>query len=186
MLASKPSRKYTYQDYLTWSDDERWEVIDGVAYNMTPAPSTKHQSIVLNFAGLLKSKLRKCKTFLAPTDVIFSDINVVQPDVFVVCDKDKITDKNIKGAPDLIIEVLSPSTSYKDRNAKRHLYENYGVKEYIIVYPDLENVERHILKNGEYGKSEIYNWDEVLKFHLFDIEINLWEIFDKDKPDENE
>ena len=178
---AKKEEQYTYQDYLNWSDDERWEIIDGVPYNMTPSPTSKHQGIVTNFARVLSNNLinTSCKIFVAPLDVYFEEKNFTQPDVFVVCDKSKITEKNIQGAPDLIIEVLSPSTQLKDRREKRYLYERFGVKEYILVYPQQEIVERYILKDNEYSKPEIFNWDEILKLKIFDIEINLWEIFEK-------
>ena len=104
-IAEKVNEKLKYQDYLGWPDDERWEIIDGIAYNMTPAPGVKHQSISRNIEVFLVNQIRlnkkECEVFDAPTDVILDEYNVVQPDVFVVCDKAKITDDNIKGAPDV-------------------------------------------------------------------------------------
>ena len=110
-LARKTERKFTYTDYITWPNDERWELIDGQAYNMTPAPSFRHQKIVFNFASLLRDALKgnPCVAGIAPTDVVLSESDVVQPDVFVVCDEKKVTEANIHGSPDLIIEVLSPA-----------------------------------------------------------------------------
>jgi Uma2 family endonuclease len=110
-LAHKTERKFTYTDYITWPDEERWELIDGQAYNVTPAPSFRHQKIVFNFASLLRDALKgnPCVAGIAPTDVVFAEHDVVQPDVFVVCDEKKITEANIHGSPDLIIEVLSPA-----------------------------------------------------------------------------
>ncbi len=104
-LAIKTDKKYTYKDYLKWPDDERWEIIDGVAYNMSPAPSIRHQIIVGNFYTLLNLKLKgkSCRVFIAPTDVVLSEYDVVQPDILVVCDKKKITKANISGAPDIAI-----------------------------------------------------------------------------------
>ena len=100
----------TLADYLTWPDEERWELIGGVAYNMAPAPAVKHQDIAGEFFARLKEKLRgkACKPFIAPVEVVLSEVDVVQPDVFVVCDTAKITDKNIRGAPELVAEVLFP------------------------------------------------------------------------------
>ena len=89
---------------------------------------------------------------------------------------------NIQGAPNLIIEIVSPSTELKDRREKKNLYEKFGVKEYIIVFSEREYLERYVLENGKYGAPEIMNWDEVLKLKAFDIEINLWEIFEKELP----
>jgi len=183
-LAKKLEEKYSYQDYLTWNDDERWEIIEGEAYNMSPAPTIKHQKISWNLKSIFitdKKKLKSCLPFDAPTDVVFDDLNVVQPDIFIVCDKNKITEKNIQGAPKLIIEIISPSTELKDKREKFYLYEKFGVKEYIIVYPEREYIERYVLKRGKYGSPEIFNWDEVLKLKTFDIEIPLWEVFEKEK-----
>ena len=185
-LAKKLNERYTYQDYLNWPDDERWEIIDGVAYNMSPAPKVKHQRIsgklFLKINDKLeKSKTKGCEIFIAPTDVVLDEYNVVQPDIFIVCDKKKITEDNIKGAPELIIEIVSKTTAYKDTKIKKDLYERFGVKEYLLIYPELEIAERFLLKDGKYGSPDRFNWDEILKLKVFDIEINLWEILEKEK-----
>jgi len=181
-LSVRKDRKYAYKDYLTWPGDERWEIIGGTAYNMTPAPRIKHQDITSNFhIRLKKDPNNPCYTGIAPMDVVFDEYNIVQPDVLVVCDESKITEDNIQGAPDLIIEVVSPGTELKDRREKKNLYERFGVREYILVFPEREYVERYCLKEGNYGGPEIFNWDEVLKLTVFEIEINLWEIFEKEK-----
>ena len=187
-LAQKISNKFTYTDYITWSDNERWELIDGEAYNMTPAPTVTHQKIGGNLYILLSSHLKKraeCFVGIAPTDVVFAEHNVVQPDVFVVCDKKKITEANIQGAPDLIIEVLSPATALKDKREKKALYEKYGVKEYIIIDPAAQYVERFLLKEGGlYGKGEIFGPREtLLSIALKDIKISLWEVFEVEAPE---
>lgn len=184
-LALRTEKKFTYSDYLSWPDEERWELIDGVAYNMTPAPIPRHQRIAGNFHTILNVNLKDkpCIPFMAPTDVVLSEYDVVQPDVFVVCDRKKITRTNIQGAPDLVIEVLSPSTTLKDKREKRHCYEKYGVKEYIIVDP-LENyVERFSLgKGGIYDKSDIFGQKEVLPLSsLAGIEISLAEVFGREE-----
>jgi Uma2 family endonuclease len=186
-LARKSDKKFTYEDYLNWADNERWEIIDGSAYNMSPAPSIKHQKISRNFTGEIyrrKNNLKNCSFFEAPTDVVFDEFNVVQPDIFIVCNKDTITEKNIQGVPDLIIEITSPSTEIKDKRDKLKLYEKFGVKEYIIVYPERDYLERYLLSNNKFLFPEIFNWDEIFKFKTFDIEINLWEIFEKNLPEE--
>ena len=186
-LAKKLNEKYTYQDYLNWPDDERWEIIDGVAYNMSPSPTKKHQRISRNIVWILYSqreKFKGCDLYEAPMDVIFDDYNVVQPDIFIVCEKNRDTDYVFE-PPVLIIEIVSPSTELKDKREKLKLYEKFGVKEYIIVFPEREYVERYYMKNGRYEVPEIFNWDEVLKLKTFDIEINLWEIFEKEKEDKN-
>ncbi|MCK4468092.1 MAG: Uma2 family endonuclease [Desulfobacterales bacterium] len=189
-LSQKTKKGFTYADYLTWPDDERWELINGEAYNMTPAPTTRHQNIVYNVSFILKSKLlnKSCRPFVAPTDVVLSEYDVVQPDVFVVCDEKKITEANIQGAPDLIVEVLSPATALKDKREKKNLYEKYGVKEYIIVDPAAQYVERFLLEEGGlYVKSEIFGPKEVLPLvSLKEIEIPLWEIFEVEEPKDQE
>ncbi|HQH72395.1 MAG TPA: Uma2 family endonuclease, partial [bacterium] len=144
MPMPKTMEKYTYQDYCAWPDDERWELIGGIAYDMTPAPSFDHQNVAGTFYRLLGNALqgKTCVPGIAPVDVVLSEEDVVQPDVFVVCDPQKITGKNIQGAPDLVIEVLSPATAKKDRWEKKWLYEKSGVREYILIEVAAQFVER--------------------------------------------
>lgn len=139
-----PERKhdehYTYRDLLSWPEDQRWELIDGVAYDMTPAPIRRHQEILgdlhLQIGNFLIGK--PCRVYMAPFDVLIpkhdegeEEIDtVVQPDIAVVCDRSKLTERGCKGAPDLVIEILSPSTAEKDTLTKLKLYERAGVKEY--------------------------------------------------------
>lgn len=187
--AKKGNARFTYADYRTWPDDERWEIINGEAYAMTPAPSLLHQKILgnlhLKFGGHFLGK--SCTVFIAPTDVVLNETNVVQPDLLVVCDRNKMTDANIQGAPDLVAEVLSHSTSLRDKREKKRLYERFGVREYILVYPDDALVERYSLANGKYSPPDILNWDEQLRLSAFpELEIDLWEIFGKELPTEKE
>jgi Uma2 family endonuclease len=179
-VALKKQGRFTYQNYLTWPDDERWELIDGEAYCMSPAPKVKHQMILSKLDYEFNRKLKTCQHFIAPADVVLDDFNVVQPDIFVVCAKKKITEDNIQGAPDLVVEITSPTTELKDRREKKALYERFGVKEYIIVFPDREYLERYVLKNKKYGPPEIYNWDETLKLRTFRMELKLWEVFQRE------
>ena len=127
------NRRYTWTDYQTWPDDERWELIDGLAYNMSPAPSIRHRRVASNFHGVLYRILagKSCRLFMAPTDVRLSEIDVVQPDILVVSDPAKITPSHIEGAPELVVEVLSPGTSAKDLREKKWLYQRSGVREYL-------------------------------------------------------
>lgn len=189
-LAQKTEKKFTYTDYVKWPDDERWELIDGEAYDMSPAPATKHQSIVYNISFIIKSNLlnKSCKPFIAPVDVVLSEYDVVQPDVFVVCDEKKITEANIQGAPDLIIEVLSPGTAIKDKREKKMLYEKYGVKEYIVVDPVAQCVEQFLLdKDGLCGKEDIFGSMEILSLvSLKDVKIPLREVFEVVGPEKQE
>ncbi len=176
-------QKYSYQDYLQWPDEERWEIMEGVAYDMTPAPSVKHQRIIGKLFRKMVDRIEEkgCAILISPTDVVLDEHNVVQPDLLVVCDETKITEDNIKGAPDLIIEVISPSTSLKDKRGKKKLYEKFGVKEYLIVYPEDELVERFILRNDKYPASDIFNWDETMNIESLELHMNLWEIFGKER-----
>ena len=189
-LAQKTEKKFTYADYVAWPDDERWELIDGEAYNMSPAPTTRHQSIVYNISFIIKSNLlnKSCKPFVAPVDVVLSVHDVVQPDVFVVCDEKKITEANIQGAPDLIVEVLSPGTAIKDKREKKKLYEKYGVKEYIIIDPLLLYAEHFLLgKDGLYGKADIFGSIDILSLaSMEDVKIPLWEVFEVVGPEKQE
>lgn len=184
LLKKKTAKVCTWQDYLTWPDDERWEVIDGRAYDMSPSPTERHQRFVLNFASILKAKLTgsACKVFIAPLDVYFDDYNFVQPDVLVVCDEKKIKDR-IYGAPDLIIEVLSPATSLRDKRDKKALYEKFKVKEYIVVDPEGMVVEKNCLISGRYKGPFILGSQEVLRLaSLEKLEVPLWKVFEVEAP----
>ena len=157
-LAYKLEEMYTYADYLYWDDEERYEIIDGVAYMMA-APTATHQRISGELFGAIWEFLKgkSCEVFAAPFDVrLFpeednSDATVVQPDILVVCDPSKLADgKACKGAPDLIIEILSASSTVIDRTVKAEVYLEAGVKEYWIVNPaDLE-ILVNLLTNGKY------------------------------------
>ena len=185
-LKDKIDRKYTWQDYLRWPDAERWEVIDGIAYDMTPSPTARHQTVVGNFFRMLTDSLAggPCRTFMGPLDVYFDDLDFVQPDVLVVCDEKKIRDK-IHGAPDLIIEVISPSTSLKDKREKKALYEKFAVREYIIAYPDELFLERYCLIKGKYREPDILGAREALELtSLADVHLTLWEIFEVEPPND--
>lgn len=184
-LARAIKQSYTYEDYLTWPDDERWEIIDGEAYAMTPAPTTRHQRLIGQIFSEFNQFFRgkRCEPFIAPTDVVLDDRNIVQPDILVVCDPAKITEKNIQGTPDLIIEILSPATAIKDRREKRGLYERFGVREYIIIDPLGETAERFTLVEGRFAASDIVNWDEKLTSSAFpELTLPLWEAFGKELP----
>lgn len=186
-VVQKTAKKYTYQDYINFPDDKRCEIINGEFYDMTPAPKIKHQKISRNLTwkfGKQVEKLKNCEFYEAPTDVVFDEHNIVQPDIFIVCNSTKITEDNIKGAPDLIIEIVSKSTELKDKREKKNLYEKFKVKEYIIVYPERDYIERFCLENNKYLAPDIFNWDEKMKLKTFDIEINLWEVFEKKLEEE--
>lgn len=189
-MATQPTkragRKYTWQDYLTWPDEERWEVIDGEAYDMTPSPTSRHQTIAGNFYRILANKLvgKPCRAFIAPLDVYLDEYNVIQPDVLVVCDQRKIQDR-VCGAPDVVVEVLSPSTALKDKREKKVLYERFGVREYIVVHPDEMLVERYWLDSEVFQGPDVFGASDRLALRsLEDLEIALWEIFEVESPPE--
>ncbi|MFM8332780.1 MAG: Uma2 family endonuclease [Candidatus Methylumidiphilus sp.] len=176
---SRPDR-YTVADYMGWPDEERWELIDGVAYDMSPAPPIKHQKIAGGLYSLLHEKLRgkTCQPFIAPVDVILSAVDVVQPDVIVVCAPNKITERNIQGSPDWVAEVLSPSTARKDLREKKALFERAGVKEYVIIDPAQGWVQRFVLIDGAYGLGVILDPQENLELGFMPGEfLPLAEIF---------
>ncbi len=152
---------FTYRDYESWPDDERWELIDGCAFDMCAAPSRRHQGISLTmtlyFGNYLKGK--PCRLYAAPFDVVLPEaglrdwrdsVNVVQPDLSVICDQSKLTDKGCLGAPDLVAEIVSPYTSKKDLREKFDLYERFGVREYWIVFPEDRAV--HIYGRNDGGR----------------------------------
>jgi len=180
--------RYTYADYLEWDDSERWELIDGVAYNMLPAPSRKHQKIsqILSREIGIYLKGKTCEIYTAPFDVRLSlgdddqkAGNVVQPDIVVVCDKSKLDDRGCNGAPDFIIEILLPSTAKMDMILKLNLYEKAGVKEYWLVHPTDHTVTVFKLgEDGKYGRYEVYEQPEQLPVGIFsDLVIDLGEVF---------
>ena len=159
--ALKDDRIYLYRDYKGWSDDERWELIDGVAWSMSPAPSTAHQAISTELVSAIRSVLGKggCRVFAAQFDVLLPDTpsqpddevpNVVQPDLVVICDPSKLRAFGCVGAPDWVIEILSPSTSRRDMVEKHALYERHGAKEYWVIDPGNRYV--HVYLRGGDGK----------------------------------
>ncbi|MEQ9098768.1 MAG: Uma2 family endonuclease [Imperialibacter sp.] len=183
------NKKVTYADYLTWPDGERWEIIDGMPYNMSPAPSRRHQKISGTIHFHLQKFLmnKKCEVYASPFDVRLSEDysqdelteNVVQPDLSVFCDKSKLDEKGAIGAPDLVVEILSPSTSKKDMSEKLLLYQKFEVKEYWVVDPEGEDVRVFVLdENGRFYLLSILKNDETLKSKLFSgLTIPLEELF---------
>ena len=164
-LPKAGQHRFTYADYLQWPDGERWELIDGNAYAMAPAPTISHQTLVLNIAKQIDDALdgAPCRALIAPVNVLLpatdeadeQTTTVVQPDILVVCDPAKLTERNVRGAPDWIIEVLSPATARHDHLTKRALYERAGVREYWLVHPVDRVITVYTLKDGQYGGPEI-------------------------------
>jgi Uma2 family endonuclease len=164
-LARRDIESHTYADYLTWPDDVRYELIDGVAYLMAPAPTLDHQDVAGEIFRQLANALggQPCRAYIAPVDVRLPKADeddarvdtVVQPDVLVVCDADKLDRRGVRGAPDLVIEVLSPGTAGHDHRTKRQVYERAGVREYWLVHPTDRMVTIYRLEEGGFGKPEI-------------------------------
>ena len=165
-LALRTEKHYTYADYLQWPDDTRYELIDGEAFRMAPTPLIEHQEIAGEVYCQLANQLdgQPCRPYIAPVDVRLPRKDeadaaidtVVQPDVLVVCDPHKIDRRGVRGAPDWVLEVLSPSTAAHDQIAKRRTYERAGVREYWLVHPGDRTLTVYVLENGQYGRPEIY------------------------------
>lgn len=182
------NKGFTYKDYLQWDDDQRWELIEGVAFNMTPAPSRKHQQVSMELARQISNFLKgkQCEVYASPFDVRLPEKGepddeiktVVQPDISVICDKIKLDNRGCRGAPDLIIEIVSPFTARKDLKDKMFLYERYGVKEYWIVHPEEKILMRYKLENNRYGRAEIFSDEDTLGTGLLEgLEIDLAAVF---------
>ena len=152
MVVSQTASKLTYQDYLNTSDDERYELLDGELI-MVPSPNMDHQDIVTNLGTVLSVFVKEQelgRLYFAPTDVLLSDTDVVQPDlIFVSKERGHVrTPANIQGAPDLIVEILSPSSATRDWRDKRELYARHGVREYWVVDPSNKIVSIMLLQDG--------------------------------------
>lgn len=185
------NKSYTYADYLTWQFTEMVEIIKGKVLKMTPATLSNHQSVSMNLCGEIAPflKRQKCKVFSAPFDVRFVKMlqeeevtTVVQPDICVICDPSKIDKRGCLGAPDFIIEIVSESTRKRDIKDKFELYQEFGVKEYWIVFPLDQIIEVFVLENEKYVSQGKYMNDDVISvFTLPGLEINLEDIFDKEE-----
>jgi len=179
---------YTYSDYMNFQIDEMVEIIRGKLFRMSPAPGSTHQKVSVNLTGMLWSHFRNksCKLFPGPFDVILPETNksieysttVVQPDLCVICDRSKIKERGCFGAPDWVIEILSPHTSKKDIQLKYEVYEDAGVKEYWVVMPKQQIVEVYILNEGKYIRHGAFAWEDKITSYLFpEIDIDLSEVF---------
>ena len=161
----------TIDDYLALPDDIRVELIDGVFYDMA-APTTIHQRIgdliCTEFINFVRSNKGPCVPFSAPTDVQLDCDNrtMVQPDVMVVCDRDKITRPRIYGAPDMIVEVLSPSSWYHDTVRKLRKYKNAGVREYWIVLPEEKKIMVYVFEKS--SDPTIYTFEDKVPVAIWD------------------
>lgn len=152
---------YTYDEYALW--EGKWEVISGIPYAMSPAPVPKHQLIAANLNAEFRQQLKQCKKCNAyqPIDYVVEDDTILQPDMLVICGE--ILKKFLDFPPALVVEVLSPSTAAKDRFTKFPIYQSQLIPYYLIIDPDLEEVEVYELQNGQYqmtarGKEIIHDF----------------------------
>ena len=189
MILPKEDKRYTYDDYLTWDKGIRYELIEGVPYAMAGV-SLKHMIVRRELERRLGNYLdgKSCQLFSERFDLIL-DVNgandtVVQPDIYVVCDPSKITDKGCIGAPDLVIEILSTWSVSRDKIKKLRFYEKAGVPEYWIVDPVLAFIDVYILKDGKYSFPKSYNEADTIPVQaLPDCCIILSDVFKHIKDD---
>jgi len=185
------SKRYSYADYFKWKFQERVELIKGLIYKMSPAPGSKHQSVARFLTGMFFNYFRKkeCTFFPAPFDVRLLDskkqtrdeqiFTVVQPDLCVICDLEKIDNRGCIGAPDLIIEILSPGNSKKEMGIKFDLYEENGVKEYWLVEPGEKVIYMYVLQKGKFtGLRPFTEDDEVCSVLFPDLKFPVKELFE--------
>jgi Uma2 family endonuclease len=181
------TEKYTYWDYLKFDDEKRYEVIYGELI-MVPAPNTEHQHFSRNLEFILWNYVRKNKlgqVYDAPIDVVLNNETVVQPDIIFISNQNKeiIKEKGIFGSPDLTIEIISPSSKYRDSYEKKDLYESFKIKEYWLVDPKNKNIE--VFSLNENGKYELFcegfvsEENNTIKSNVLKgIEVKLEEIFE--------
>lgn len=184
------NKTYSYADYLLWRIQEKIELFKGKIFAMSPAPSVNHQKISRKMMLKLGNHLEGrdcCELFSAPFDVRIprqsredKDIfTVVQPDLCVICDPDKLDERGCIGAPDLVVEILSPGNSKKEIDTKFLLYEEAGVQEYWLVHPMEKAVWVYVLENGRYTTHKPFVEGEDLISKKFpDLKVNLSDIFD--------
>ncbi len=186
------TKRYSYADYISWTFKERVELFRGWVKKMSPAPNRRHQSISWNLSGELVMFLKhqKCTAFTAPFDVRLMGkpskitnspdtiYSVVQPDICVICDPSKLDEQGCLGAPDWIIEIVSPGNTKKEIDDKYQLYEENGVREYWIIQPTDETVTVFELKEDVYQFKKIYNNVDKAPVGIFPgFEVTLSEVF---------
>jgi Uma2 family endonuclease len=181
---------YTYAEYLNWNFKERVELIKGKLFKMRPAPNRMHQGISSVIHNELYNHLKgkKCKVYSAPFDVRLASktsddkdiITVVQPDICVICDESKLDFKGCIGAPDIVVEILSPGNNAVELRNKYDVYEQAGVTEYWVVSPQDKTFLVYTLKNGSYSASRLMvSGDVVVSSALDGFSLNLTQVFDE-------
>jgi len=180
--------RYSYADYLTWEMDEMVELIRGKVFRQAAAPKMKHQKISFAIAGKLYDYLKgkKCQGFSAPFDVRLPSrstkneeiYTVVQPDICVVCDPEKLDEAGCLGAPDMVVEILSPGNNKKELQYKYEVYEESGVKEYWIIHPEEQTLLIYSLADGKYSASKLFtSGDVVASGCVKGFQLDLEEVF---------
>ncbi len=185
MVETALKRHYTWDDYRRWNDDQRWELVGGEVFAMTPAPSLRHQRIQMELTRRLGEHFagKPCQVYPAPTEVKLSDEDVVQPDLLVVCDKIQLKETHVEGPPALVVEILSPSTANFDRVRKMRLYARSGVKEVWLVTPYPWLVEVFVLDGASYRLAQGYEKNDTLISASFPgLRIELETVFDYEIP----
>ena len=184
------SANYTVKDYLDWTFDGLFELIKGRVFKMSAAPSAEHAKIDINILRYFLPAFPKgntsCHVFTAPFDVFLlkegdlveKGTTVVQPDICVVCKAEKIQEKGCVGAPDLVVEILSTSTAKKDFNEKYNAYEEFGVKEYWIVFPGEKAINIYSLIDGKFELHQTFKNNDLLQSPLFEnLQFVVSEVF---------
>ena len=178
MPVPAPKDHYTFADCLTWSENERIEIINGEAVMMAP-PTRIHQKILMELSRQLANFLegKKCEVYPAPFAVRLFEKDgdtpeevdtMVEPDISVVCDHSKLDKHGCKGAPDLVVEILSPSTQRHDRLVKLDLYQRAGVREYWIISPEEKSVQVFLQGGGALHPHEVYSEKDIAKVNVLD------------------
>ncbi len=175
-------KRHTYDDYLKTPDDTRYELIGGKLI-MAPAPVPEHQRILIRLASIIlkfATEHNLGEVFIAPCDIYLDNENVVQPDILFISKGriDIIGEKNIRGAPDFVIEIISENTAYRDAIQKKRLYEKFGVKEYWILAPQDRMVEVYSLKEGEYQLIKTFIDKDTIECQIIKgFKVDLGEVF---------
>ena len=180
------NKVYTYYDYLNFPNDEFVEIIDGKIFAMSPAPSRIHQELIMEISAELRNYIKsnkgQCKVYPATFDVVLinenenenDSKNIVQPDISVICDKNKLNDKGCFGSPDMIVKIVSKFNPGNDYVKKLYLYEKYKVKEYWIVNPMKKNILVYTLTESGYNQPDLYTFNDKIKVNIFNnLEIDF-------------
>lgn len=180
------NKVYTYYDYLNFPNDEFVEIIDGKIFAMSPAPSRMHQELIMEISAELRNYIKsnkgQCKVYPAPFDVVLinenenenDSKNIVQPDISVICDKNKLNDKGCFVSPDMIVKIVSKFNPGNDYVKKLYLYEKYKVKEYWIVNPMKKNILVYTLTESGYNQPDLYTFNDKIKVNIFNnLEIDF-------------